>query len=153
MMKFCEHCGIAHPPMNGLLSYEIVKGFEVFKYRGLTYEIWYIHHPLHGKGSIDHWWCWARPIDKAKEIIDICYKNRFIEEYHTYYIPSYSYRESFLTQERAIKDAKENLIGHIDWLVDNMFKFNNESLKKKIKNLKLINAMLGNISGKNVDVI
>lgn len=127
-VTFCKHCNIEHPPINGLLSYEIVRESTKYQYRNLTFEIWIIENPN------SHWWAWGIPTGKTKECIDELARLEHLFSFSEgYYMPGYIYREDFLkTKELALQDAKESLKGISDGILDGIV----PAVEKKLKRLK-----------------
>ena len=117
-ITFCERCNIEHPPINGIMSNEIVRGSYPVNYRGLTFEIWLIENPNR------HFWAWVNPTGKTKGLVSKilyglgCSIPLFNEGY---YMAGYIFREEKLkTKELALEDAKEALIDISKTITDDL---------------------------------
>jgi len=141
--EYCSHCNIEHPPINGLLSNEIVRESHRVNYRNLHFEIWIIEHPN------SHFWAWAIPTGTTEKLInEILYKlNYSIPSFNEgYYMAGYIYREECLkTKELALEDCKKELIEITNTILDSLL----PSEEKKVNRLKeILKEIVGHICPK-----
>ena len=127
--KFCEHCNIEHPPINGLLQSEIVRESHRYSYRKLEFEIWIIE-------SINsHFWSWSVPVGKTKELVNkiLHQLNYSIPSFNEgYSMPSYLFREMLKSKEVAFEAALKSLREISDSILDALL----PSEEKKVRELK-----------------
>jgi len=135
--EYCSHCNIEHPPINGLLSNEIVRESHRVNYRNLQFEIWIIEHPN------SHFWAWAIPTGTTEKLInEILYKLDYsIPSFNEgYYMAGYIYREECLkTKELALEDCKKELIEITNTILYSLL----PSEEKKVNRLKEILTEIG----------